>query len=761
MNYIERSYPWLLLSPVLLPLVMWSGLIYPYLVPKILLFYAISFISFGAFVLLVTYGRAFYWGRLSRWEAWIPGALLLLAYISSYYGLDFYRSFWSLFIRGDGLLMITCAVGSFYLILLYADRMFFERLLRAVAAVASFVAVYGIGEWLVNGGRTGSLLGNAAFFAGYLGIAFFATLVAAHTLSQGWRRTAYIGAVLQVIAIVLTATRGTMIALIVVSIVTLTYIAFQKRRPLPPEAKNGTPRAAWRRFAVPEGVPSPTPFFASGGSGLAQISFAALIVIVGIFFAFRGELAKVPFEPISRIASISVSDGTVSSRLFIWKNMVTEIQKGPWLGVGVEHIDTLFNRFYDPTQIYEQWFDRSHNAFLDYAAQYGIGGLLLYVALIAAFFTSALRLWWRKEQYLAGIFALLAGTYALQNFFVFDTVSSFWLLLALLAVLIAISLTDVSLEVLPLASWTRGASWIFAAILVFLIIPVSVRPALAAYDLAHAYTYQFTDVPKEVGYLSHGFALGTYGDIEYGYIAYDMYVNNQVAVLTGNARTDAYQSALNILSANFDRYAYDGRTALYLAHVLSLAPEGVSIDHNLLSSALTRAIEKSPKRSQSWYVLANISISNANLHPPGSKEHAAGYATAQDILTKYIALVPTLSAPRFVLAELLYVSGNVQGAQVEAEKGRAVYIPDVETSRRAVGYYERVSDWQSARFFLSEILTFEPQDHNVRYDLAKVTYLAGDPAVAAAIVAELRQIDPALLETDQNFLNAITAYESR
>src|SRR3989344_5136105 len=219
MNYLERAYPWLLLAPVLLPVIIWGGLIYPYLVPKTLFFYAISSVTVGAFVILAANGRAFYYARLSYWESLIPALLLLVAYGTSFIGIDFYKSFWSLFIRGDGLLMLTCAVGSFYLILLYADRKFFERLLKTLAAVASFVAIYGIGEWLVNGGRIGSLLGNAAFFAGYLGIAFFATLLAAHALSGSWRMAAYIGAALQVVAIVLTATRGTIIALMVAGII--------------------------------------------------------------------------------------------------------------------------------------------------------------------------------------------------------------------------------------------------------------------------------------------------------------------------------------------------------------------------------------------------------------------------------------------------------------------------------------------------------------------------------------------------------------
>lgn len=726
MKWIERVFPWLLITPVILPVVIWGGLIYPYLVPKTLLFYALELISLAAFALLVAYGTSFYWGRLVRPESWIPLALLVLAYVASFFGVGFYHSFWSIFVRGDGLLMLSSAVASFYLILLSADKKFLERLLQAVAFVGTVVAVYGIGEWLMSGGRIGSLLGNAAFFAGYLGIAFFATLAAAQTLPISWQRAAMVGAVLQGIAIVLTATRGTLLALVVAGLVTLTYFALKG------EGASRTWSAA---------------------------TLAALVVFGGLFFAFRTEIAKVPFEPIARVAKISVTDPDVASRLFIWKHMIGQIEQRPLLGVGAEHIDVLFNNFYDPSQIQEQWFDRSHNAFLDYAAQYGIGGLLLYLGLIGSFFVAARRLYARGEKRQAALFALLAVTYAVQNFFVFDTVSSFWLFLALLAVALAASGGEVTYEPLPLAAWVRYAAWPFGGILLLLIIPVSIRPALAAHDLVQAYAFQVADPALSARFLSRGMALGTYGDLEYGYEAYDMYVGAQLSALKGENLVNAYQSAKNILTNDFNQYPYDARTALYLAHVLTSVPPGVAIDESLLSATLTRTIQESPKRYQAWYILTNLAISRANAYPAGSKNRADGYAAARDIVNKYVALVPALSQPHYVLAELLLASGDVSGAATQAVEGKRYYRGDLATAERAAGYYEGEQDWTNAAFFLSEVARLDPGNYTMLYDLAKVQFLLGDKAAAEQVVQTLRAKDPTIIGTDQNFLQAITTYE--
>lgn len=682
---LAKVFPWMLLAPVLLPLLIWSGLIYPYLVPKTVGFWAVMLVSAGVFMLLVAHERPFAWGRLARPMTWIPGALLLVAYATSLVGVDFYRSFWSLLVRGDGLITLTGVVASFYFILISADHRFFERLVKAVSLVGGVVAGYGVGEWLVNGGRVGGLLGNAAFFAGYLGIALVATLMAAsfsHKKPNGYAQIAG----LEILAIFLSATRGTLLALVLVGVAALVFLAFR-----------GSARVRSR----------------------AAYALVTLILIAGIGYAERGNLSSVAFSPVSRVASVSLQEGDVASRLFIWSHMTMEALKSPWVGVGAEHVDVLFNRFYDPTQIAEQWFDRSHNAFLDYFVQYGVGGLALYVALIASYVVVGRTLIRKGERQLGYLAFSLCGIYAIQNFFVFDTVSSLWLFVALLAALLA-RVSDGRTETLSFPKWMRPASWVVVAVLFSCIYTAAIQPALAAYDLAHAYLYQLTDVSRETGYLSRGYARHTYADVEYGYTAYDMYANNQLHVLSGQLRVDAYTAALSLLKQNFSRYPYDARTAVYLSHLLSLAPTGVTVDGDLLSSAIERAIRLSPKRYQPWYVLANLALTHANEYPPHSPQRLAGYTAAEDILNRYLSLVPTLALPHYVLAQLYLAAGDTAKASGEALLGKQAYRGDLETALRAVSYYETVLDLPTAAFFLREVVRLDPQNAAAQADLQKI-----------------------------------------
>src|SRR3989344_3983924 len=204
MNWLSRNFPHLLLAPAVLPLVISGGLYYPYLFPKVVLCYALALLSLAAFCYLSSRGEQFYFARLTQKIVWIPAALLVLAYIASLAGLDFYKSFWSSFWRGDGLLMLTLSVVSFYLLLITADRLFFTRFIKTVAVVGSLVALWGVIEWFVTGGRIGRSIGNAAFLAGYLALSFFITLAAAEGLPSTLRRYAYGGAILHVVALLLT-----------------------------------------------------------------------------------------------------------------------------------------------------------------------------------------------------------------------------------------------------------------------------------------------------------------------------------------------------------------------------------------------------------------------------------------------------------------------------------------------------------------------------------------------------------------------------
>lgn len=731
---VQKIFLWLLLAPAVVSLIYADGMLYPYLAPKTLLLRALGVLAGALFVYLASAGVPFFWQRLKEKIAWVPAALLAVAYATSALGVDFYISFWSIFGRGDGLLTLTVIVGFFYFILLSVDKTFFATLYKVVAWVGSLVAVHALLQWLQaaggfsipliaqTGDRLGGTLGNPAFLASYLSLSLFATLFTAHNSSKRYKIILYIGAALQLLVIVLTATRGSFMALAALGIAVLIYIS----------VRGSVAIKTYARGAL-----------------------VAIVIVAALFFAFRSQLSQSSFAPVARVASISLTDPTVSSRLFLWQSLTVEALPHALTGVGAEHVAVLFDRVYSPDLIVEQWFDRSHNSFLDYFIQFGIFGFLLYCALVV----SSAYVGWRifaaqGKESLAGL-ALLAITcvYAIQNFFVFDTAVVLWLLIALFASALA-TMSDTAptrLFTVPKGEWVGAA---LALALALLLIPVTIAPLRANLYLADAYVYHVEDVARSVDSMQKGLALNTYANLEYGYQAYQMYTGEQLTQLEGAELVAAYQNAEAVLKKEFARYPYDARTATYLAHVLDSAPPGVAPDTQKLEQVLAQAIELSPKRSQPWYIKANIFIQAGDSAKTASAKKQA-YLQAVDILKEYAGEVSTLDEPRYVIATLYLALGDKVSAKQWADEGLSLYKKNGDTAGRAVKYYIAVEDWPHAVQYLQDIVDAHPTDYDSWYDLAKASYLAGDKEKALSIVAQLRIDKPGFVESDPAFLKAL------
>src|SRR3989344_7004789 len=139
----------------------------------------------------------------------------------------------------------------------------------------------------------------------------------------------------------------------------------------------------------------------------------------------------------------------------------------------------------------------------------------------------------------------------------------------------------------------------------------------------------------------------------------------------------------------------------------------------------------------------------SDMLPASFQEREMLYREAIEVLETYAEKEPTLPVPRYILATIYYALGEKVTAKKWADEALPLYTePDSAAAKPAVKYYLAIHDWAHAVRFLSDVIGLEPLNYDVLYDLAKVTYLAGDPATALRITEKLREIDPALLETD-------------
>ena len=330
-------------------------------------------------------------------------------------------------------------------------------------------------------------------------MAFFVILIALRDSAGFWRRAYQAAAVLSVLAIILAATRGTILALIVAGSAALAYAAWKGRR-------KSQVRRAIRAYRTD--------------------------YLCRPFFRISCELAhRAGLNPlrVSLLSPFRMGPSLVASSS--GQNITAEALKHPFSGYGTEHIAQLFDKsVYDPSKIIEQWFDRSHNAFLDYLAQYGVFRLALYLALIGAFAACALPtvpprttrlltnpglLFLPPYPYLRGakFLRLRYAAFALATVCSFCTPHSQ-----------ALGRTDypnvgVCRSFVPSPRLSRA--------FVLIIVPAVVLPLYANVLLTKGYLFHLTDVNRANAYFERGLALETYADLEYGYQAYNMYTDHQ------------------------------------------------------------------------------------------------------------------------------------------------------------------------------------------------------------------------------------------
>ncbi|MEK7109501.1 MAG: O-antigen ligase family protein, partial [Patescibacteria group bacterium] len=275
---------------------------------------------------------------------------------------------------------------------------------------------FGFAATSQSGARADTTFGNATYLAVYMLFNIFLTLFMLARRSQAGRLSALwqswygVALVLQFVGLYFTETRGAQLGVIGGLIVGAAWVAVFASSPHLKKLRRG-----------------------------ALISLAVLVVLVASFIGLRGTSFVKNAPALSRLASISLNDATVQSRLlYIWPTALRGIADKPVIGWGEENFNFVFNKYYRP-EMYnqEQWFDRAHNQFLDFGIAGGVPALLLYAALFA------LGVWaiWRSrlsvlEQ--ASLIALLSA-YAFNNLFVFDNLVSFFYFFALLAFLHSIS----------------------------------------------------------------------------------------------------------------------------------------------------------------------------------------------------------------------------------------------------------------------------------------------------------------------------------
>lgn len=397
---------WVVLVPLFIipfiPLYVANDLFFPFITGKGFAFRILMEIAFTGWVILALADKN-YRPRFS-WTFVLYGAFIAWMLVADLLGVNPHKALWSNFERMEGWVTLI-HVFLFFVVsgaVLTADKLWRKWWLTFIAASALLTAYCLIqvsgGAPIHQGGvRVDGTFGNAAYLAAYL---LFATAITVWQAleSKGWLRWTLIAlAFAHVVIIFLSATRGAILGLIAAALVGAFLFAFESGK---------------RERKIALGV------------------LIGILVLAGGFFLAR-DTAFVKGDPtLSRISAIGPSDLTV--RFTLWSMALEGVAERPITGWGQEGFNQIFNKHYRPSLFaQEPWFDRAHNAFLDWLVAGGIPGFLLFLATFAMGVIALYRGNASRPERILLVTALVA--YAVQAMVVFDNIFTYIPLAAILA----------------------------------------------------------------------------------------------------------------------------------------------------------------------------------------------------------------------------------------------------------------------------------------------------------------------------------------
>ena len=388
----------------LAPLIVLNSFFFPFITAKAFFFRILVEIAVCAWLALAFLDKE-YRPRFS----WIGVAVLAFVawmFIADLFAPNVAKAFWSNFERMEGWILLIHLLGFFTAAsaVLRVEKKWRAWFLTSLG-VSVIISAYSLlqlgGALAIHQGssRIDASFGNSAYLAIYFLFNIFIALWLAFSEKRPWLKWSLIAlAVVEAVLIFFTETRGTILGLIgALSLAALLALFTAGKR---------THRAA-------------------------ALALAIIVVLTGGFYLVRNSSLVQGNHILQRIASISLSDG--QTRFTIWHMAFEGVAERPIVGWGQEGFNYVFNKYYDPSLFaQEPWFDRAHNAFIDWLTAGGVPAFLLYLSL----FGSALVLLWRSSELSRSERILLTAAlvgYACHNLFVFDNLYSYIYFFAILA----------------------------------------------------------------------------------------------------------------------------------------------------------------------------------------------------------------------------------------------------------------------------------------------------------------------------------------
>ena len=681
----------------LAPLIVADPYFFPFITGKAFFFRILTEVAVVAWAVLALLDKE-YRPRFS-WIGIAFVAFVVWMFIADIFANNVMKAFWSNFERMEGWVLLAHLLGFFFAAsaVLRVEkkwRAWFLMSLTVSVVVSAYALLQLSGTLAIHQGSTriDASFGNSAYLAIYFLFNVFIALWLALTEQQLWLKWSLIAlAVLEAVLIFFTETRGTVLGLVGALFLGALLTAFTAGK-----------RA--RRFA--------------GGM------LVLLLLVAGVFYAARNSAFVQENHTLQRIASISLSDG--QTRFTIWGMALRGVGERPLTGWGQEGFNYIFNKHYQPS-LYgqESWFDRAHDAFIDWLTAGGVPAFVLYLSL----FGSAIVLLWRNSELSRperiALTAALAG-YAFHNIFVFDNLYSYIYFFAILALIDSQVARRTVLDNQRELTSEEGATYalpVAAVVLIALIWSVNIPGMKAATQLIVAMTPAAEGPAQNISMfadlLTHP-AFATQ-EIREQLVAFASMVAQNPSVPT-TEKQQAVSLAVSEMQKQVAAYPDDARERLQLAYAYRAGGDFQNALDEIKAASLL-----SPNKEDIWIEI-------------GATEWDVGNAKgAQAAFSKAYAL-----GPQFPRLAVYAAAWNIAAGDVPAANDilkRAYGTTTIDSDVLAVAYY-RTKDWPSLIRLWKVRASASGVGAQTWFSLAAAYYAAGDKQNAIATIKKAVALYP-------------------
>lgn len=458
--WVSRGSVFLL---ALLPLIVTQNMIFPFVTGKTFFLRLILGLGVGCWAALAIFDKQY---RPSRNVLSVAlFVFLVIIAFASIFGVDVEQSLWSNFERMEGLLTYIYLGGLF----LVASTTFTDKKLWGYLFGASLVVSVISAFWaflqstgavgMPSVGRPYAGFGNSIYLSVYLLFHLFILGLLFLRETDKQRKWFFAAIFLfELYVFFLSASRGAFIGAVagIFAISILNALYYRSR--------NAT--------------------IVLGGI------FGIVLVIVILITAFGNSAFVENITLLDRLSDIPFSDITRDARIMVWGVGIDAFLDRPILGWGPGNFIIPFAEYYNPELFgQEPWFDRTHNVYIEWLVGTGIVGFAAYMFVIIGTFILLWRLY--KEEkvdpptviFLTGFFV----AYLIQNLFIFDTITTYVVIILFWALLTFLYTKNSTGEMTPQESFSKSVGsgkvvigGLVAVVIIVGSVALHARPILAA-----------------------------------------------------------------------------------------------------------------------------------------------------------------------------------------------------------------------------------------------------------------------------------------